>query len=185
MIIKTGPHNTESVLEAVKAKLETQPLEYATIASRTGEVGLKAVESLIDHIPNLIVVGRSHGYGEPNQPEFSQGYIDKIESLGAKVLIGPMIFSLINDSYRNQGMPLSTDIIKEALEKIGVGVTIAVDNVMRACDAGLIPHRKDVFGLAGNYEWEGLDTAVVIKSANSRRFLDLKVREILYKPMHW
>ncbi len=64
-------------------------------------------------------------------------------------------------------------------------MTIAIDNVLRACDAGLIPHRKDVFGIAGNYEWEGLDTAIVIKSANSRRFVELKVREVLYKPMHW
>lgn len=93
MIIKTGPHNTESVLKAVKEKLETNPLEYATIASRTGEVGLEAVKELRELIPNLIVIGRSFGYVEPNQSEFLDDYRKEIEKLGAKVLISPMIFS--------------------------------------------------------------------------------------------
>lgn len=187
MIIKSGPQNTDALLKVVKERLKTQNFEYATIASKTGEVGLQAVRELSAGIKNIIVVGRSYGFTRPNQPEFLDENRKKIEELGARVLIGPMVFSGVNDSYRTQGIPLVQDVIKQALERVGVGVTIAVDNVMTACDSSLVPHRVDVLALAGDYNWEkeGLDTAVVVKSANTRRFLDLKIREILYKPMHW
>jgi hypothetical protein len=185
MIVRSGPHNTEDVLRVVKDRLRTQPFEYGIIASKTGEVGLKAVESIGGDIPNLVIVGRSYGHLEPNRPEFSHEIEEKIVALGAKILVGSMIFSGINDSYRNRGMSLAHDMIVAALDIVGVGVTIALESVMRACDASLIPQREDVIGLAGSFDWEGLDTAVIIKSANSNRFLDLKVREILFKPMHW
>jgi hypothetical protein len=187
MIIKSGPQNTDELLRVVKDRLKTQAFDYVTIASKTGEVGLRAVRDLSAVVKNMVVVGRSYGFTQPNQPEFLEDNRKKIEDLGAKVLTGSMVFSGVNDSYRAQGIPLVQDVIKQALERIGIGVTIAVDNVMRACDAALVPHRVDVLALTGDYDWEkeGLDTAVIVKSANTRRFLDLKVREILYKPMHW
>ncbi|HOX00485.1 MAG TPA: hypothetical protein PK545_07655, partial [Deltaproteobacteria bacterium] len=39
---------------------------------------------------------------------------------------------------------------------------------------------EDVIAMGGTYE--GVDTALVIRPANSARFFDLKVREVICKP---
>jgi len=52
--------------------------------------------------------------------------------------------------------------------------------VMMAADAGLIPEAEEVIAVAGTAR--GADTVCIIKSAASKRFLDLKVLEILAKP---
>jgi hypothetical protein len=49
-----------------------------------------------------------------------------------------------------------------------------------AADAGLIPLGKEVIAIAGTSE--GADTAIVLNSACSRKFLDLKIKEIIAKP---
>ena len=49
-----------------------------------------------------------------------------------------------------------------------------------AADAGLIPS-EDVLAIAGT--GRGADTAVIIGANSSNRFFDIKVREILAKPM--
>ncbi|MBT9537472.1 MAG: hypothetical protein IVZ94_05020 [Nitrospirae bacterium] len=51
---------------------------------------------------------------------------------------------------------------------------------MMAADAGLIPEEEEVLAVAGT--GRGADTVMVIKSAVSKRFLDLKALEILAKP---
>jgi hypothetical protein len=51
---------------------------------------------------------------------------------------------------------------------------------MMAADAGLIPEGEEVLAIAGT-AW-GSDTVMVVRSAASKRFFDLKVLEILAKP---
>lgn len=49
-----------------------------------------------------------------------------------------------------------------------------------AAENGAINIDKEVIAIAGTNE--GADTAVIIKPAYARRFLDLEIREILAKP---
>jgi hypothetical protein len=49
-----------------------------------------------------------------------------------------------------------------------------------AADAGLIPASKDIIAIAGT--GHGADTALLIKPANTGRFFDLIIREIIAKP---
>jgi hypothetical protein len=51
---------------------------------------------------------------------------------------------------------------------------------MMAADAGLIPEEKEVIAVAGTAM--GADSVLVIRSAASKRFLELRVLEILAKP---
>ncbi len=51
---------------------------------------------------------------------------------------------------------------------------------MMAADAGLIPEGEEVIAVAGT--GRGADTVAVLRAAPSKRFLDLKVLEILAKP---
>ena len=52
--------------------------------------------------------------------------------------------------------------------------------IMMAADAGLVPEGEDIVTVAGT--GRGADTVSVIRAAASKRFLDLKVLEILAKP---
>jgi hypothetical protein len=49
-----------------------------------------------------------------------------------------------------------------------------------ATDAGFIPEHEEIVTIAGT--GYGADTVSVLRSAASKRFLDLKVLEILAKP---
>ncbi len=49
-----------------------------------------------------------------------------------------------------------------------------------AADAGLIPVDREVVAVAGS--GRGADTALLIRPANSSRFFDLEVKEIIAKP---
>jgi len=51
---------------------------------------------------------------------------------------------------------------------------------LMATDAGLIPANKDVIAIGGT--GRGADTALRLKPANSSRFFDLRIREVIAKP---
>jgi uncharacterized protein len=71
-------------------------------------------------------------------------------------------------------------IIAATLRRFGEGTKVAIEIVMEACDAGLIPEDAEVLAVAGT--GYGADTILLIKSKPSKRFLDLEVLEILARP---
>jgi hypothetical protein len=73
-----------------------------------------------------------------------------------------------------------TLIVANTLRRFGEGAKVCCEIVMMAVDAGLIPEREEVLAVAGTAR--GADTVMVLKSAASKRFLDLRVLEILAKP---
>jgi hypothetical protein len=73
-----------------------------------------------------------------------------------------------------------TLIIANALRRFGEGAKVCCEIVMMATNAGLIPEGEEVLAVAGTAR--GADTVMLIKSAASKRFLDLRVLEILAKP---
>jgi hypothetical protein len=72
------------------------------------------------------------------------------------------------------------EIIADTLRRLSQGVKVGVECVMMAADAGVIPVDEDVVAVGGTSR--GADTAMVVRPANSRRFFDLKVREMLCMP---
>lgn len=60
---------------------------------------------------------------------------------------------------------------------------MCVEITLMAADAGLIPVDKDIVAIAGT--GRGADTALRIKPANTARFFDLKIKEILAKPCNF
>jgi hypothetical protein len=66
------------------------------------------------------------------------------------------------------------------LRTFGQGTKVAVEIALMAADAGLVRTDADILSLGGS--GEGVDTALLIRPANSSRFFDLKVREVICKP---
>ncbi len=71
-------------------------------------------------------------------------------------------------------------MIAQTLRRFGEGAKVCCEIVLMAADAGLIPESEEVLAVAGT--GRGTDTVILIKSAASKRFLELRVLEILAKP---
>jgi len=58
---------------------------------------------------------------------------------------------------------------------------VCVEIVAEACDAGLIPEGIDVVAVAGT--GRGADTVAILTARPTDRFFDLRIKQILAKPM--
>jgi len=178
---KPGNENSYACLEIVKRALKERSYKHVVAASTTGETGLLFSEGLRDLNVNLIVVTHSSGFKEPNTIEMPEDIRKKIEKNGAKVFTGSMLTHSLETSLALKfGGAYPTFIIAQSLRRFGEGTKVCCEIVMMAADAGLIPEGEEVLAIAGT--GRGADTVLVIKSAASKRFLDLRVLEILAKP---
>jgi len=177
---KPGADNTPDCLEVVKKALREDKYKHVVVASTSGNTGLLFSEALKNSGINLIVVTHSAGFKEPNTIEMPEDIRKKIEKNGAKVFTGSMLTHSIETSLASKfGGSYPTLIIANSLRRFGEGSKVCCEIVMMAADAGLIPEGEEVLAVAGTAR--GADTVMVLKSAASKRFLDLKVLEILAK----
>jgi hypothetical protein len=178
---RPGRENTEACLDIVKEILNSTDIMHLLVASTTGDTGLLFAEALKETGINLIVVTHSHGFKEPNTIEMPHDVRERIESLGAKVYTGTMItHSLETALAKKFGGVYPTLLVAQSLRRFGEGPKVCIEMVMMAADAGLIPEGEEILTVAGTAR--GADTVMIIRSAASKRFLDLKVLEILAKP---
>ncbi len=127
------------------------------------------------------MVTHSAGFKEPNHLEMSGEVRDSIKSFGAEVCTGPMLTHSLDTAFSQKfGGSYLTQIVANSLRRFGEGAKVCCECVMMAVDSGLIPEGDEVLSVAGTAR--GADTVLLIKSAASKRFLDLRVLEVLAKP---
>ena len=178
---KTGEGNTAACLDVAKKAIERYGYKHIIIASTTGETGLSFSEALEQLPSNIIIVTHSSGYREQNSIEMPHDVRKKIESHGAKVFTGTMLTHSIETAFAKKfSGQYPTLIVANTLRRFGEGAKVCCEIVMMAADAGLIPEGEEVLAVAGTAK--GADTVMVLKSAASKRFLDLKMLEVLAKP---
>jgi hypothetical protein len=178
---KPGSENTSDCLEVVKNALREGKYKHVIVASTSGYTGTLFSEELKNTGINLIVVTHASGFKEPNTLEMPEDIRKKIEKNGAKVFTGSMLTHSLETSLASKfGGSYPTLIIAQSLRRFGEGAKVCCEIVMMATDAGLLPESEEVLAVAGTAK--GADTVMVLKSAASKRFLDLRVLEILAKP---
>jgi hypothetical protein len=178
---KPGSENTSTCLEVVKNALREGKYKHVIVASTSGYTGTLFSEELKNTGINLIVVTHASGFKEPNTLEMPEDIRKKIEKNGAKVFTGSMLTHSLETSLASKfGGSYPTLIIAQSLRRFGEGAKVCCEIVMMATDAGLLPESEEVLAVAGTAK--GADTVMVLKSAASKRFLDLRVLEILAKP---
>jgi hypothetical protein len=177
---KKGPENTGKTISLAKKRVDELGIKSVLIATTKGGSGVKASEVFKGH--KLVVVTHSTGFAYINIQELEEAKKKVIEENGGKILTGLHAFGGIGRAVR---MKFNTyeleDIVANVLRVFGEGVKVAIEIVMMATDAGLIHTTEDVVVIAGT--GRGADTALVIKPANTQRFFDLKVKEIICKPL--
>jgi hypothetical protein len=106
-----------------------------------------------------------------------------ILALGARLLTCQHAFGGVNRAVRRKLNTYELDeIIAYTLRLFGEGMKVACEITLMAADAGLIRTDEPVLAIAGT--GRGADTAVVLRAANAQDFFDLRINEILCKPLY-
>lgn len=178
---RTGRENTETCLRLVSEAVKNFGYKHLVVASTEGDTGLLFSRALKDAGVNVVVVSHSAGFKSPNTQEITPERRKEIEATGAHVYIGTLITHSLETAFATKFDGLyPTLIVAQALRRFGEGSKVCCEIVMMAADSGLIPEGEEILAVAGT--GRGADAVLVIRSAVSKRFLDLKVLEVLAKP---
>lgn len=178
---KPGQDNTAHCLNLVQSLVD-EGLAHVVVATTEGVTGLAFAKGLQGKKVNLVAITHNVGFDQPNVDQCPKDSRNQMESLGVKVFTGTIITRNIETALmrKHQGV-YPVYIVAETLRLFGQGVKVAVEIAMAACDAGLIPEGQDVVAVAGT--GRGADTVIILEAHPSHRFLNLRVKQIIAKPL--
>ena len=178
---KPGRENTAKCLEIVSGLLN-EGLSHLVVATTAGETGLLFAKKFEGKALNMVAVTHNVGYAGPNQDECSAEARQELTRLGVKIFTGTILSRGIEASFmkKHQGVYLGY-VVAQSLRLLGQGIKLCIEIVVEACDAGLIPEGEDIIAVAGT--GKGADTVAIVQAHPSDRFLDVRIRQILAKPL--
>jgi len=175
-----GKENTDEVLRLAKRRAKELGIKTILVASTTGDTALKAME--VFKGARIVAVSHFTGMREPNTQDFTEENRQKVLSAGGAVLTATHLFSGLGRAMRKKfNMYLFEETVANTLRIFGQGMKVACEITLMAADAGLVRTDEDIIVIGGT--GRGADTAAVLRPVNSEDFFDLKVREILCKPL--
>ena len=167
-----GPQNTGAVIRLVKKRIEAGDVSRIVVASVTGQTAVRVAEEIKGKSISIICVsgppswGTYHGIQHP----FVRGALrEKLESLGV-VIVDKTPSTLSGDTIdyglaRYGCMPASW-AVAETLEAVGgYGLKTAVEAIVMATDAGIVPPFVNAISMAGTDR--GADTAILARATYS------------------
>jgi hypothetical protein len=177
---KPGKENTDEVLRLARRRAEELGIKSILVASTTGDTALKAME--VFKGARVVAVSHFTGMTGPNTQEFTEENRRKVLDAGGAVLTATHTFSGLGRAMRKKfKMYLFEETVANTLRLFGQGMKVVCEITLMAADAGLVRTDEDIIVIGGT--GRGADTAVVLRPVNSEDFFDLKVREILCKPL--
>ena len=177
---KAGKENTQDTLRIAKAEAVKRGIGFVLVASTGGETGLQASRLFQKSGIQVIIVTHNSGFNEPGVQEFNEKAREEIISLGGIVYTGTHVLRGLGAALRTRYNFSHEQVVADTLRMFGQGIKVCVEIAAMAADAGLIP-AGDVIAVGGSQR--GADTAAVISADSSNRFFNIKVREILAKPV--
>lgn len=177
---KPGPQNTDAVLDAVLSRAAAGGIRKVLVATCSGKTAFAAAAKLGSAM-QIVAVTHVTGFSGPNKQELTPEDRGKLEGLGVRIFTGQHAFGGVGRAVRNKLATYQVDeIMAYTLRTFGQGTKVAIEIALMAADAGLVRTDEDVVSVGGSAE--GADTALVLQPANSSRFFDLKVKEVICKP---
>lgn len=176
-----GAQNTSRCLEIVSGLLN-EGFSHLVVATTTGETGLLFAKKFEGKAVNMVAVTHNVGYKAPNADECSAEAREELIRRGVKIFTGTILSRGIEASFmkKHQGV-YPGYIVAQTLRLLGQGIKVCVEIVVEACDAGLVPEGEEIIAVAGT--GKGADTVAIVQAHPSDRFLDVRVRQILAKPL--
>lgn len=178
---RPGPKNTRAVLEIAAVRAKGPEIGTVLLATCSGRTAFQALE-ILDPGIKIIAVTHVTGFREPDHQELDREIRQELESKGITVLTCQHAFGGVGRAVRNKLSTFQIDeIMAFTLRTFGEGTKVAVELALMAADAGLVSTKEDVISIGGT--GKGADTALVLQPANSFHFFDLKVKEVICKPV--
>jgi hypothetical protein len=178
---KPGFQNTAAVMEIVSRRAAALGVKKILVATNSGQTAREALDVLGQDF-KITAVTHVTGFKEPNHQELSDEARRELEAKGITVLTCQHAFGGVGRGVRNK---LSTyqveEIIAFAFRTAGQGVKVAVELALMAADAGLVRTDENVISIGGT--GRGADTALLLQPANSFRLFDIKIKEVICKPV--
>jgi len=133
---------------------------------------------------NVVIVTHNFGFQEPGTGELQEDYKKQITSSGAKIFTGTHALSSVERAIRKDfGTIQPLELIANVLRLMGEGTKVCVEIALMAADAGLIAVDRDIIAIGGS--GRGADTALRLRPANTARFFELKIREVIAEPSNF
>jgi hypothetical protein len=179
---KAGKENTQDTLRIAKEEALKRGIRFVLVASTAGETGLAAARLFHKSGIQVLIVTHNSGFKEPGVQEFDQKTREEITILGGIVYTGTHVLRGLGAALRTRYNFSHEQVVADTLRMFGQGIKVCVEIAAMAADAGLIP-AGDVIAVGGT--GRGADTAAVIAADSSNRLFNIKVREILAKPVEF
>ncbi|MBS7614909.1 hypothetical protein KEJ18_04175 [Candidatus Bathyarchaeota archaeon] len=178
---KSGSKNTDETLNLAYKRASELGIRDIVVASTHGKTALKVAEIFDTKKNNIVAVTISEGFRAKGWTMTTEER-ERLQEKGVKVLT--CIHALGGDlgsafAEENGGTTIQ-EAVCQTLYRFCQGMKVAVEIVLMAADAGLIPVDKEVIAIAGT--GTGADTAIVVQPAYLRKFFDLRIKEIIAKP---
>lgn len=193
---KPGKEHTEETLRIALEAAKERGIDTVLISSTTGYSALEALKVFKDSGLKIIIVTHQTGYRAPGVQLMPPETREKLEETGMIVYTGtdvltggvevgmsrqrPAKTSPLDGRLPSIVPPITT-VVAHTLRLFSQGVKVCPEIVMMSADAGLIPLDKKVVSVAGSHA--GSDTAMVITPSTSNRIRDMKLHEIIVKPL--
>ena len=181
--LKPGPKNTEATLEAAFERATKLKIKKVLVSSCSGKTAFKALDLFSGDV-SLIIVTHVTGFREPDHQELAEKDRKLLIEKGATVLTAQHAFGGVGRAFRNKTGTFQIDeVIAYTLRTFGHGTKVAIEMALMAADAGLIRTDEDVISIGGTAT--GVDTALLLKPTHTQNLFDMKVREIICKPLNF
>ena len=178
---RAGPRNTEETVKLARERAAELGIKDIVVASSHGGTALKVAEVFDDPNVNIVAVTICESFRDKGWTMSGEERV-KVEAEGIKVLtgvhaLGDDVGSAFTEKFGGTSI---NEALRQTLYRFCQGMKVCVEIVLMAADAGLIPTDKEIIAIAGTDE--GADTAIVVKPSYPRKYLDLKIKEIIAKP---
>jgi hypothetical protein len=169
------PENTAATFRLVRERLQGIEITKVVLASTTGATARQALEFFQDDGCQLIVVPHQWDFHRETNP-FPPDLVQTLRQAGHEVHFGTMLWH--TDSLYESQVPI---LMANLLRCFSQGVKVCFEIVLMVTDAGLVKSGERVIAIAGT--GRGSDTALVMQAASSQHLKNLRVNEILCKPL--
>jgi len=193
---KAGKEHTDATLKIALEAAKERGIGTVLISSTTGYTAEKAVEVFKGSGLKLVVVTHATGYrtkGVQMMPDETRA---KLKEAGCEVVTCTDVLTGAVSAGVGRQRPALSDpqegrlpwiipppnvIVANTLRMFCQGVKVCAEIAMMAVDSCAIESGENVVVVAGSHA--GADTAMVVEASESSRIKDMKLREVLCKPL--
>lgn len=179
---RPGEENTVAALECALTAAKERGIKYLVFSSNRGESVKRLLEIGVPEGLKVTVVTSTFGFKAPNEWQFGEEMRKLALDAGLNVCTAAHTLSGVERSFSNKfSGAYPAEIVAHTLRMFGAGTKVAVECATMAADAGFIPVGEPVISMGGT--GRGLDTAWILKAANTHTLLATKLEECLCKPL--